>query len=629
MKNNWNPYVMLAPDWSNVSGGGALLHSWAVRMHKLGAEIYINTKIQNPLWEPIPTMEMYKGNLKNVIAIYPEVTHGNPFKCGHVARLLLHLPGFHGGPAKFDNGDMLFTHSNIFNSRIKLPQDRVVPIPYINTKMFVDKNMKRTKTLAFIGKGAGHYPHAELKNIELLGTGFDFNGKAGQEKLTDILNQTKILYCYDNITAMVEIARLCGCPVVIVPDPQWTAKEIKKYETWDCGGIGYGLEEQQHALDTIDAQRIKGYYENEFEYNSYAGLKRFIHITQASTGGYGVEDGIVEFTTKRAINFQGKSYGVGKKYEMSRKKFYSAWFTKGLMSAGELTVLKDEAKYSGKNKPMQWPLRGENKHLISNTPAISVCCLTYNHENVIKDALDGFVMQRTKVPFEIVICDDASTDKTPAIIQEYADKYPGLIRPFLLKENQYSKTNKLPFANHLFPNARGKYIAECDGDDYWTDCFKLQKQYDYMISHRDCSLSYHDLTIYYTDTDNAVPAYSGRPKDYTPEELSRFEVFGLWLHPSTKMWCNVFNKNTKKDFEICSGDNATNVLLSLYGGCGFVEGIGPSVFRRRHGNNMWSDMGRDETLKKTRELFKTLYDFMKTKNREYAKGRYEILRRLY
>ncbi|MFY9401928.1 MAG: hypothetical protein WAQ07_00745, partial [Candidatus Omnitrophota bacterium] len=81
MENSWNSYIMLAPDWCNVSGGGALLHSWASRMYRLGADIYINTKIQNPKWDRIPTMDKFKGDLKKTIGIYPEVTYGNPFNC--------------------------------------------------------------------------------------------------------------------------------------------------------------------------------------------------------------------------------------------------------------------------------------------------------------------------------------------------------------------------------------------------------------------------------------------------------------------------------------------------------------------------------------------------------------------
>jgi hypothetical protein len=120
-----------------------------------------------------------------------------------------------------------------------------------------------------------------------------------------------------------------------------------------------------------------------------------------------------------------------------------------------------------------------------------------------------------------------------------------------------------------------------------------------------------------------------KPRDFTPEELAGFELYGSWLHPSTKMWRNVFNKNTRKDFEICVGDNATNMLMSLYGSCHYVDGIGASVFRRRHGNNMWSEMSHEDNLRETRKLFKRLYDFMKTKNKKYAVIRYNILRSLY
>lgn len=620
------PYFILMPDWSNVSGGGALLHSFAVRLHRLGMEVYVSTNAQNPLWEKLPTLDVFKGDRKNVIAVYPEVTHGNPYHCGHVVRLLLHLPAFFGGPKEFDKDDLLFTHSDIFNHEIGLPEDHVLHIPYLNTDVFCNQNLKRDKIFAYKNKGIGHYPHPKLKNIPLLGTGFDFDGKEGQALLCDVLNKTKVLYCYDNITAMVDIARLCGCAVVIIPDPAWKEEAIRKFDGWDIGGIGYGLEEEAQALKTINPTRMRMYYQQTFEQRSFNDLKRFIAISQKKFGGWGADDGVVKFSVTQPFNFKNHHFQTHKKYEMPRSEFYSAWFMKSLIKQKKVKVLEDTARHNGKNKPIQWPLRGENKHVISDKPLVSICCLTYNHEQIIRDALEGFVMQRTDFPFEIVVCDDASTDKTQSILKEYAEKYEGLFKLILLKENQFSKTKVLPFATHLFPAAKGKYIAECDGDDYWTDCYKLQRQFDFLEKHPECSMCYHDLVIYYEDQDMVANAYTHRPPDYSPEALAGFENSGMWLHPSTKMWRNLFNEKTKKDFETCWGDNATNVHMSIYGGCGFVENISPSVFRRFHGNNMWSVKPAHEIKKETIEIFRRLYNFMKKKNERFAEIRLNILR---
>lgn len=122
-------------------------------------------------------------------------------------------------------------------------------------------------------------------------------------------------------------------------------------------------------------------------------------------------------------------------------------------------------------------------------PLVSICCITYNHEKYIKDAIDSFLMQETSFPYEIIIHDDASTDGTPAIIRSYAEKNLNII-PVFQKENQYSKNVKI-LSNFVFPIARGKYIAICEGDDYWTDPAKLQKQIDYMEEHPECTLCVH------------------------------------------------------------------------------------------------------------------------------------------
>lgn len=125
---------------------------------------------------------------------------------------------------------------------------------------------------------------------------------------------------------------------------------------------------------------------------------------------------------------------------------------------------------------------------------VSVICNTYNHEAYIRDALDGFVMQETTFPFEVLIHDDASTDATARIIREYAEKYPDLIKPILQTENQYSKQVGI-FRTFQQPRITGKYFAFCEGDDYWTDPHKLQKQVDAMEQHPELDISAHRMMI--------------------------------------------------------------------------------------------------------------------------------------
>ncbi|MCD8082765.1 MAG: glycosyltransferase [Clostridiales bacterium] len=126
---------------------------------------------------------------------------------------------------------------------------------------------------------------------------------------------------------------------------------------------------------------------------------------------------------------------------------------------------------------------------------VSVCCITFNQADVIRDALDGFVRQKTDFKYEILIHDDASTDGTADVIREYAERYPDRIFPILQTENQYSRGLTNISGTFNFPRARGRYIAMCEGDDYWTDEYKLQKQADFLEAHPGCSLCFHSARV--------------------------------------------------------------------------------------------------------------------------------------
>lgn len=119
---------------------------------------------------------------------------------------------------------------------------------------------------------------------------------------------------------------------------------------------------------------------------------------------------------------------------------------------------------------------------MANDIEVSVLCLAYNHRNFIKQALDSIIAQKTNFLFEIVVHDDSSEDGTAEIIKQYTESYPDLIRPVYESENQFSK-GKDVFIDLSFPHTKGKYIAFCECDDYWTDESKLQRQYDAMEAH--------------------------------------------------------------------------------------------------------------------------------------------------
>ncbi len=158
----------------------------------------------------------------------------------------------------------------------------------------------------------------------------------------------------------------------------------------------------------------------------------------------------------------------------------------------------------------------------SNTPLVSICCITYNHVAYIRQCIDGFIMQKTDFPFEIIIHDDCSTDGTVDIIREYQEKYPDLIKPIFQKENQYSQGVKSILATFVYPKCSGKYIALCEGDDYWIDENKLQMQVDFLEKNPEYGMCYTNFNKYFQRNDSFdIDIFNSDKKiktDYTLEE---------------------------------------------------------------------------------------------------------------
>lgn len=165
-------------------------------------------------------------------------------------------------------------------------------------------------------------------------------------------------------------------------------------------------------------------------------------------------------------------------------------------------------------------------------PLVSICCTTYNHAKYLAQTLDGFLSQRCGFPFEILIHDDASTDGTDEIIRAYAARRPDVILPLFETENQYSKG--VPINETFnFPRARGKYIALCEGDDYWCDETKLARQIQHMEGDDSCTFCFTNGTIHdesgrradrpflpYYEADRAL--YTGKSRAYTLGEIAAF-----------------------------------------------------------------------------------------------------------
>ena len=205
---------------------------------------------------------------------------------------------------------------------------------------------------------------------------------------------------------------------------------------------------------------------------------------------------------------------------------------------------------------------------------VTIRCITYNHAQYIRQCLEGFIMQITNFRFEVFVHDDASTDGTDLIIREYAEKYPKLIKPYFETENQYSKHDgsfqRITFSPSYL---KGKYIALCEGDDYWIDPFKLQKQVDIIES---------DPQI--TMVCNRTPFYSERKHKITSEYYCRtdsrgvlykkdvFNRSGLYISTCSILYRNHLLDDYPSYCKQCAvGDLPLQIYCSLIGDIYYID----------------------------------------------------------
>ena len=229
-----------------------------------------------------------------------------------------------------------------------------------------------------------------------------------------------------------------------------------------------------------------------------------------------------------------------------------------------------------------------------NDIRVSVCMVTYNQKRFIAQAIESVLMQKADFKFQLIVGDDASTDGTTEIIQQYAKKYPDIVKPI------FHKKNVGPFANSMsvYRAAKTEYVAILDGDDYWTDENKLQKQVDFLDKNTKCSLCYHKAKIIFENQ---------AQKDVIwPSEEYRFGKTILTLEDlaiRNPMYTNTIvyrwrfvdeNIDELIPEELCPGDYFLALLHAEKGNIGFIDET-MSVYRR-HDGGMSADLSTKEAL---------------------------------
>lgn len=247
-------------------------------------------------------------------------------------------------------------------------------------------------------------------------------------------------------------------------------------------------------------------------------------------------------------------------------------------------------------------MKESNKYIDNEIPLVSICCLVYNHELYLEEMLNSILNQQTNFSFEILIHDDASIDKSQAIIKSYKERYPNIIIPLFQSLNQKSiyKSGMNPRFN--FPRARGKYIAICEGDDYWIDPLKLQKQVDFLENNSDFNICFtraHLLKNGKTETHKIPENLSGI---FSFDDLL---LHGNFIATASVMVRNNFNEIPKWFNSLPYGDMAIYLLVCKVEKIKCLDDI--TAVYRIHEKGSWHQHTLIEKLKKRLQFNQTIY----------------------
>lgn len=250
---------------------------------------------------------------------------------------------------------------------------------------------------------------------------------------------------------------------------------------------------------------------------------------------------------------------------------------------------------------------------------VSINCITYNHENYIEQAIEGFLKQKTDFEFEILIHDDASSDNTVNIIKKYQKQHPNIIKPIFQEINQHtSGVRKISYVfNHS--RAEGKYIAICEGDDIWTDSLKLQKQVDYMEKNTSCSFSFHSSNII-----NSKDIIKGIIRPFTSSRIVSNEeliIGGGGLVPTQSIVYRkaLFDNAPQLYFDAPVGDYPMQIILGSLGEVYYFDSP-MSMYRKVvKGGNSWSSKNRSAQaiVNLNNKLINLLEDYDELTSKKY------------
>jgi glycosyltransferase involved in cell wall biosynthesis len=255
---------------------------------------------------------------------------------------------------------------------------------------------------------------------------------------------------------------------------------------------------------------------------------------------------------------------------------------------------------------------------MGDKPLVSICCITYNQEKFIGQTIESFLMQKTDFAVEIIIGDDASTDRTPEILNEYDSDFPGRLTLIRRGKNVGFMEN----LRDVYSHATGKYLAMCEGDDYWTDPLKLQIQADFLEAHQEFSVCFHPVKVIYGDDSVESSLFPAKDKFPLSSGRTTFDAFDLissnFIQTNSVMYRRRDISNLPCFFaEHLVGDYQLHMYHAVAGKIGYIDSV-MGVYRRHQGGVWWYENLNDHLLKTGEDWIDMLKDMS-----SFYDGRYE------
>jgi hypothetical protein len=263
------PYYLWTPGYYNVCGGIKVMHRLCHELNEAGCRAYVNNPLVNPEWNT-PVGE--RRDKVDFIAIYPEIILNNPFNAKHVVRYILYRQ-----EKEYEPGEIIVPYNRAFNS-LKLPEQRILYLPVLDHELFTDLKLPRKGRAFYVGKGAKSRRVPETEGLPEITPNMGHD----QRVFANLFQRLELLYSYDNMTCLTDVARLCGCPVVIIGNGSFSMDQLENSET-GVAGIGFGVEQTEYAMATIDSAAIHRRYDEAIR-QFHVRLKLFIELTQTAFG---------------------------------------------------------------------------------------------------------------------------------------------------------------------------------------------------------------------------------------------------------------------------------------------------------------------------------------------------------